>query len=114
MASAANGTIGSIDGTSLARNAGLALERLIAGPDRDKRLAQMFGISPRMVRYLRNGKRWTPERLAQAMALFGAEFARHLVPKALLSDQALECRLMEIERQLAEVRSLHYGMKGME
>lgn len=92
---------------------GLALETLFAGPHRDKLIAQAFGITPRMVRYLRRGKHWTLERKAQLDALL--DNAKRLVPEPALSNQALMERLGEIERQyaelqrqLAELRSLHY------
>ncbi len=96
-------------GNVFAVTAGNALDVLTAGPHQDKRIARLFGVTPRMARYLRAGKHWTIERLALASALLGHDFNLHLiarfVPEPLRSDKALDVRLSEVERQLAELRN---------
>jgi hypothetical protein len=112
MASVSSGSVVSERGNDIGRNAGRALDALVIGPHRDKRIARLFGITPRMARYLRIGKHWTIERLALASSLFGEEFdrllvnAQLLVSEPMLSQQALADRLNELETQLAELRRL--------
>jgi hypothetical protein len=88
----------------LAADAGLALERLFAGPHRDKRIAQAFGITVRMAQYLRQGKHWTHERFLQLAAL----------QDAAPPEQTLEDRLNELERELATLRRLLRIGRGWE
>src|SRR5688572_9462555 len=56
------------------QRAAMALERCIPGPNRDKAIARLFGVSDRMARYLRCGQHWTAERLGQASQALGARF----------------------------------------
>jgi hypothetical protein len=54
----------------IARRAAAALDLNHPGPNKDKRIAQAFLISPGMAKQLRAGRGWTVARLDQAMRLF--------------------------------------------
>lgn len=84
------------------QRAALALDRCIPGPNRDKAVARLFGVSVRMARYLRGGQHWTAERLTQASAAFD-EFDEYI------SAPNLHVKLDRLEADLAEVRRLIRG-----
>lgn len=88
------------------QRAAFALNQCARGPNADKIIAGAFGISPRMVKYLRKGFYWTTERLNQASAAFRAFDAYLAAP-----DQ-LHARLDELEQELADLRSLLGGGDG--
>jgi len=75
----------------------MALERCIPGPNRDKAIARLFGVSDRMARYLRCGQHWTVERLTQAStALQGFD--------QYISTPNIHHRLDAMEAELTELR----------
>ena len=92
------------------QRAGIALDRLVAGPHRDKTVARLFGVSVRMAKYLRAGQHWTADRLTQASAMLGAAFdaalytpvssATHYSEMAAISERLdrLEARFVEMDR----------------
>lgn len=92
------------------QRAALALDRCIPGPNRDKAVARLFGVSVRMAQYLRRGQHWTTERLTQASAALGATFdaalyspvssAQHYTEMADIEDRLarLEARIAEVDR----------------
>lgn len=92
------------------QRAAMALDALIPAPHRDKTIARLFGISPRMAKYLRRGQFWTTDRLTQASAALGAAFdaalyspvssAQHYSEMADFEDRLarLEARIAEVDR----------------
>lgn len=80
--------------------AAFAVDTLVPGPNRDKKVARLFSISVRMAQLLRAGRFWTTERLSQASRLLGSDF------DALLADPSLlRARLCELEREIADIRN---------
>jgi hypothetical protein len=110
MATMQDGTDPAMSGTTFGKRAGAALDALIPEKNRDKVIARMFGVSPRMARYLRAGERWSVERLSLASAALGREFNELLIPRneplvptAETSTDTIERRLAKIETQLTEL-----------
>jgi hypothetical protein len=54
--------------------AAVAIDSLLPGPHKDKRVARLFGVSVRLAQYLRQGKHWTVDRMSQASRLLGSDF----------------------------------------
>lgn len=73
-----------------------------AGPNKDKRIARLFGISAGMAQLLRAGRGWTVARLDQAARLYGRAFGDFVWPP---SADEIHDRLDRIEAQLAEIRN---------
>lgn len=82
--------------------AGLALDRLVPGPNRDKAVERIFNCSPRMARYLRKGLFWTTDRLTQASRAIENFDAYIATPN-------LQQRLDALEAEIAELRELTRG-----
>lgn len=79
------------------QRAGLAINFLVPGPHRDKKIAGIFGVSVRLAKYLRAGRCWTVERLNQASQRI-SDF------DAYLASPDFGSRIDTLERQLAELR----------
>jgi hypothetical protein len=93
---------------------GQALDRLFPGRDRDKRIAQMFGISARMANHLRAGNHWTLDRLAQATELLGDAWEAALRQpdseyKYNLEKQDLERRVARLEEYVGRMDKLVFA-----
>jgi len=106
-----------MNGMTFGKRAGQALEDLVPEKDRDKALSRKFGVTPRVVRYLRNGKCWTVERLLLASSLLGKDFDRMLMNSGYPDgadglDSTLEQRLERIEAQLAELLTESRRLRG--
>jgi hypothetical protein len=88
-----------------ALRAARALEELIPAANRDKAIAQVFNCSVRMAQYLRQGEKWTIERLNQARAVFGAEFDRRLcaLDQIVPTPDDINARLSRIEILVADL-----------
>jgi hypothetical protein len=119
MASKPRGNDVAKRGTAFALNAGRAVNLLVSGPNRDKTIARMFGVSVRMAKYLRTGRCWTVERLQTASALLGREFDDLLVPLRCAVEpilppptEEIHRRLDALERELADFRSHLRGTDG--
>lgn len=83
-----------------AKRAALALNFLVSGPHRDKRIARIFGCSTRMARYLCDGRHWSLGRLNQASQKL-PEFETYLAnPLAAKADALTK----ELDRILSELR----------
>jgi hypothetical protein len=78
--------------------AGMALDRLVPGPHRDKAVARLLGVSVRMAKYLRAGQHWTTDRLSQAGAVIEGFDAFIGSPEQILA------RIGELERELQAIR----------
>lgn len=86
------------------QRAALALDRCVPGPNRDKAVARLFGVSVRMAQYLRRGQFWTAERLTQAStALQGFD--------QYISAPNIHQRLDALEAELSALRK-HLGDEG--
>lgn len=88
------------------QRAALALDRCIPGPNRDKAVARLFGVSVRMAQYLRRGQHWTAERLSQASGAL-AGFDQYI------ATPNVHARLDELEAEIATLRrDLRVGEDG--
>jgi hypothetical protein len=84
------------------QRAAMALERCIPGPNRDKAIARLFGVSDRMARYLRCGQHWTAERLTQASKAI-TDFDEYIsAPNIRAKIDRLEADLAEVKRLIRE------------
>jgi len=102
-------------GNDFARNAGFALDFLvaqrIAERNRDKAVARMFGCSMRTAKYLREGKHWTIDRLRMASSLLGRDFDILVIiplrcgvePEAI--HDHIDAVENQIEQEIEELRS---------
>lgn len=81
------------------QRAALALDRCIPGPNRDKAVARLFGVSVRFAQYLRRGQHWTAERLTQASNAL-AEFDEYI------SAPNIRAQITRLEADIAEVKRL--------
>lgn len=86
--------------------AGVALDRLVPGPHRDKRIARMFGVSPRMARHLRCGQHWTIDRLSQASAMIQG------FDSFIASPEQLHARIEELRQQIDDLAAVIRGKNG--
>lgn len=84
------------------QRAALALDRCIPGPNRDKAVARLFGVSVRRAQYLRRGQFWTAERLSQASAAL-ERFDQYI------SSPNLIARIDELEAEIADIRTYLRG-----
>lgn len=84
------------------QRAALALDRCVPGPNRDKAVARLFGVSVRMAQYLRRGQFWTAERLTQASAAM-QEFDQYIAAPNL--HQRLDALQTELEELREQVRA---------
>lgn len=78
-----------------------ALDLIFPGRHKNKRVARAFGISVRLAKYLRAGKRWHSERLAQAVELFGDAWEAAMSRRD--SDFSYELEKQDFERRLAKL-----------
>lgn len=83
------------------QRAALAINDLVPGPNRDKALARIFRCTDRMVRYLRNGRYWSIDRLNQASAAIKGFDAYIASP--------LHARFSALEQELGELREMLGG-----
>lgn len=83
--------------------AAAALNDLLPGQHRDKRVARKFGVSLRTAKYLRAGQHWTTERLSQASALLGKAFDAAIYRPA--SDEQHNSEMDEIAGRLARLEA---------
>lgn len=97
-----------MNGNTFALRAGSALDRLVSGPHRDKTIARMFGVSPRMAQYLRAGLHWTIERLDQASRQLGADFDR------ILAGDSQEMHVSEMNDIAARLAALEAKINAQE
>ena len=82
------------------QRAALALERCIPGPNRDKAVARLFGVSVRMAQYLRRGQHWTADRLTQASAALQGFDQYISAPNIHQRLDAMEAELIELRQHL--------------
>jgi hypothetical protein len=82
------------------QRAALALDRCVTGPNRDKTVARLFGVSVRMARYLRCGQHWTADRLSQASAALSTFDQYISAPNLHQRLDALEAELGDLRRHL--------------
>lgn len=82
------------------QRAALALDRCIPGPNRDKAVARLFGVSVRMAQYLRRGQHWTTERLTQASAALQSVDQYISAPNIHQRLDAMEAELTELRQHL--------------
>lgn len=60
--------------SAITTRAGAFIEMAHPGAHKNKRIAQLFAISPDMAKLLRRGEGWTAERIGQAASHFGRDF----------------------------------------
>lgn len=83
--------------------AGYFLDANLPGPSKDKRLAQLLGISPDMAGLLRRGRGWTIARLEQVRRIYGAQFDQMVFGIPARRDEVFSA-LAELRAEIAQTR----------
>lgn len=83
--------------------AGRALDAIFPGRNRNKLIAQAFGVSVRTAKYLRAGNSWTARRLAQAADLFGDAFDAAISKPGSDSDYKYDLDMRDLDRRIARL-----------
>ena len=86
-----------VNNDGISARAALFLEINFAGPDKDKRIARVLNVSPRVARELRGGRAWDERRLIQARELWPS-FWDFLYPNAESVERKLAALLFQMSR----------------